>query len=493
MSIAERIRTNLAAPIFDDSTIEPLAELKDVLSGVGLRVEGSGGSIEFVGADPILTSPWPLATMAGVSLMAKSVAIADLWRTRTGESQDLSVDLRQAPHRLCPFYDQKWELLNGYPPASPSDPKNSMRPSLMYPTRDGRWIQLGSLYPRVKAGSLALLNCTDDPESIGRAVRGWDGKALEEEANNRGLAATLVRTPEEFLATEQFDYLQNSPLVEIVKIGESDPVPFKPQPKTPFDGIRALGLAHVIAGPGLGRALAYHGADVLNIWRPVDFEVDFLYYTANVGLRSSTLDVDSTDGRARFDGLLKDADIFFSNRRPGFLAQRGLTAEELSQQHPGLVHVEMSLYGWGGPWAARTGFDLNAGGAAGIFTREGTPENPAFTEILVVNDYVVSWLSAMAVTAALKRRAVEGGSYRIRISLARVSVWLLQMGLFDKDYSRAIAGSSSRHEYLAPELFVAETPCGVYQGVTDLVNMSRTPGSYKVPLVPRGSSKPAWL
>jgi hypothetical protein len=32
----------------------------------------------------------------------------------------------------------------------------------------------------------------------------------------------------------------------------------------------------VIVGSGLGRALAYHGADVLNIWRPTDFEIDLV-------------------------------------------------------------------------------------------------------------------------------------------------------------------------------------------------------------------------
>jgi len=44
-----------------------------------------------------------------------------------------------------------------------------------------------------------------------------------------------------------------------------------------------------------------------------------------------------------------------------------------------------------------------------FLTREGTFENPALTEIFVVNDYIMAWLSAMAVAATLKRRAVEGG------------------------------------------------------------------------------------
>lgn len=493
MTITVRIKQSLANPITSDGKIDPRAELTEVLSVAGLTPAGSGGKVDFVGRDPIISSPWPLATMAGVALMAKAVAVADIWRTRTGEGQDLRVDLRQVLHRLCPFYDKKWELLNDYPPGTPSDPTNPFMPSHMYPTRDGRWIQLLNIYPRTKTAALAFLGCNDDSGAIGEAVRKWDGFALEEALNRVGLQATLIRTSEEFLATEQFGYLKDMPLVEITKIGDSDPVPFTPNPSTPLDGVRALGLGHVIAGAGLGRALAYHGADVLNIWGPNDFEMDLVYNTANVGMRSSTLDLKRTDEMARFKRLVGEADVFFSNRRPGFLARYNLTAEELAEQRPGLIHVDMSLYGWTGPWAGRIGFDQNAGGVSGVLAREGRTEHPRLPEIFVVNDYAMSWLSGMAVTAALKRRAVEGGSYRIRISLARVSLWLLHMGVFDKGYAASVAGSPGDHEYLAPELFTADTPCGFYQGVTDQVQMSRTPGCYKVPLVPRGSSRAEWL
>jgi crotonobetainyl-CoA:carnitine CoA-transferase CaiB-like acyl-CoA transferase len=153
----------------------------------------------------------------------------------------------------------------------------------------------------------------------------------------------------------------------------------------------------------------------------------------------------------------------------------------------------MSLYGPKGPWAGRNGYDQNAGGVSGVFAREGTFENPSLTEIFVVNDYAMAWLSSMAVSAALKRRAIEGGSYRIHISLARISIWLLHMGIFDKKYAREVGNTEGNHAYLAPELFEAETPSGHYQGVTDQVQMSETPGYYKVPLVPRGSSQPIWL
>ncbi len=81
----------------------------------------------------------------------------------------------------------------------------------------------------------------------------------------------------------------------------------------------------------------------------------------------------------------------------------------------------------------------------------------------------------------------------INISLVRVSIWLLHVGIFDKKYAREVGNTEGNHAYLAPELFQAETPSGHYQGVTDQVRMSETPGSYKVPLVLRGSGQPIWL
>src|SRR3984893_4420480 len=284
---SERIRNALASPLTSDDVLDPHKELEEVLDIVDLRPSDAGGKITFQGKDPILKSPWPLATMASVGLMAKAVAAADVWRHRTGRGQDLAIDLRQAPHRLCPFYDRKWELLNGYPPTTPGDPTNPFMPMYMYPTRDGRWIQLLNIYPKVKTRALAFLGCADNYQAISEVTRKWNSFELEEHANRLGLQATVVRSVEEFLALEQFEYLEKMPLVAIEKIGESDPEPFSRNPRTPLENIRALGLGHVIAGAGLGRALAYHGGDVLNLWRPLDFEIDSVYFSSSVGMRSS--------------------------------------------------------------------------------------------------------------------------------------------------------------------------------------------------------------
>jgi hypothetical protein len=69
-------------------------------------------------------------------------------------------------------------------------------------------------------------------------------------------------------------------------------------------------------------------------------------------------------------------------------------------------------------------------------------------------------------------------------------LWLLSLGIFDKAYAKATAGSTDEHMYIAPDLFTAETPLGTYQGMTDQIAMSRTPGAFRTVLAPRGSSKP---
>src|SRR5207344_2307843 len=101
--------------------------------------------------------------------------------------------------------------------------------------------------------------------------------------------------------------------ITVEKLGESNPVPFTKGGKNPLAGIRAFGMGHVIAGAAIGRDLAMYGADVLNIWRPDDTEVEVFAWDVQVGMRSTILDYSKED-RAKFDDLLKDADVFFANK-----------------------------------------------------------------------------------------------------------------------------------------------------------------------------------
>ena len=469
------------------------AGVDQVLKGVGLSTSDSGGQLTFYGHDPIIASPFRFATMAALGLTAKAVAVAALWQLRTGEGQDIAMDVRKALRRFAGFFDLKWETINGRPPAL-FEPLNPFIDLPMFrETRDGRHVVALNIYPRLAARGLSLLRCGNSTESVRNAILQWRAEDLENAAAEAGLPIAMVRTFEEFRKEPQYtEVLSGMPLISVEKIGESAPIPFKKNGKNPLDGIRAFGMGHVIAGAGIGRDLAYHGADVLNIWRPNDTEIEAFAWDVQVGMRSTILDYSKED-RARFDHLLNDADVFFANKRPGYLERHGLGAEELCAKKPGLIHARVVLHGDKGPWKNRPGFDEIGGAVSGLFCLEGTPTHPKSPPIIPICDNVVGWLGTVGVLAALRRRAIEGGSYRVTVSLTRTLLWLYSLGIFDKDYVKATAGSSDEHADVAPDLFTAETPLGTYQGLTDQLVMSRTPGSFRTVLVPRGSSKPEWL
>ncbi len=467
-------------------------ELKELLNEFGLRREDSGGSIHFEGQDPVIPSPIRFGAATGLALAAKAVAMAGLWKLRTGEGQDISVDIRRAPHRLSPFFQGKWEKINGFPPGYPLELSNPFAANF-YRTKDGRHVLPMCFYHRLRLSALKLLNVPEDHDAIAAEMLNWTADELETKFNAAGLPLTKARSVEEFMQTGQFDVLQKMPLIQVEKIGETAPIPFSPNPKAPLDGVRALGMGHIIAGAGTGRALALHGADVLNIWSLQDVEWESLYATADVGMRSAKLDLTTEGGKAKMMELAAGADVFFANRRKGYLDKYGLSAEALAKVRPGIIHVTYSLYGLEGPWADRFGFDVSGGAASGVNVLEGSLEEPGFPAIKVVNDFIASWLGATAIASTLIRRSKEGGSYKIHISLTRAILWMYTLGFFDKEYARSKAGSSDAHQFLNPELFTAETPMGVYQGVTEQVSMSKTPGSYTYVLVPRGSSRAEWI
>jgi crotonobetainyl-CoA:carnitine CoA-transferase CaiB-like acyl-CoA transferase len=391
------------------------------------------------------------------------------------------------------MYEKKWELLGGYAPGMSAIAGNGLSLTF-HRTADDRWMMPVNLYPKLNVAAQRLLGTPDDRAAVAAAVARWKGNELEQAAEEAGVVIPMVRSTAEFLEEAQYrDVLSAMPLIEITKIGDSAPEPFPVGASDPLKGIRALGMGHVIAGAGTGRALALHGADVLNLWRPNEIEHDATYYTANVGLRSATVDPYSAEGTAQIRSLLQDTDVFFANRRPGYLDRIGLSAGESAQIRPGIVHATVSLHGESGPWAERIGFDQVAGAVSGVMELEGAEGRPALPPIGVVNDYIVSWFLATGITEALMRRASHGGSYRVHVSLTRVALWVLGLGIFDKDYASRTAGTGELHAYLPPKTFISDTPLGLYQGVTDQVVMSQTPGRYRTVLVPRGSSRPEWL
>src|SRR3984893_6225224 len=110
-TLKARLTNPVSSPEFDLH-----AGFNDVLADVGMTASDSGGKLTFYGQDPIIPSPIRFGGMAAIGLGAKSVSVAALWRQRSGEGQDISVDVRKAFMRFCGFFEGKWETINGRPP-----------------------------------------------------------------------------------------------------------------------------------------------------------------------------------------------------------------------------------------------------------------------------------------------------------------------------------------------------------------------------------------
>lgn len=478
------------SPATDDS-FDFDGELRRILSPLGLTPEDAGGIITATSLDPLMRSSIRLGSAAALALVQQSVVAAHLWKMRTGLGQNISIDLGQAIRRLAPMSDFTWETLNGIP-ADLHDRgiQNFLR---FYETQDARHVIPANMYPGLVTKMCAALDCAPTPDAIARAIKKHTADDLERLGEEGGFVMAKVRTIDEFVDEPVFEYLAAEPLIRIEKIGDSAPEPLPAFGTHPLSGIRALGMGHVIAGAGIGRSLGSLGADVLNVWRAMDWEQDALVTTASVGTRSTRIHARTEQGRQQMHDLLLDADIFYANRRPGLLADLGLDFDTAAAIRPGLIHVTVSTHGDAGPWKDRIGFDQVAGTVTGMVATEGSLQDPKLPPTNIVNDYLVGWLGATGAMAALARRATEGGSYRVHVSLDRAALWILSLGTLERNYVASAFGQSREHTLIDPQLFTSLTPLGLYQGVTEQVTLSRTPHHYTNVLSARGADQAVWL
>jgi crotonobetainyl-CoA:carnitine CoA-transferase CaiB-like acyl-CoA transferase len=120
------------------NTIDLPVYVESLLQSLGATTSDSGGKVTYYGSDPITPDRLPYGAISAISLAAKAIMIAKIWKERTGEGQDIRVDVRKALRRLTPFLDGKWELVNGFPGRTDPSSPFSGGPDIV-PTKDGKW------------------------------------------------------------------------------------------------------------------------------------------------------------------------------------------------------------------------------------------------------------------------------------------------------------------------------------------------------------------
>lgn len=450
------------------------------LAGVPGEAEDA---LAITGADPVLPTRFRVGEVAAAAIGAHALAAAALWRARGGAPQRIEVDVRAAAASLLSFL-----LLRG--PGLPA-PRATPPTVGFHRARDG-WLHLHGGFPALHEGTLSLLGCADDADAIARAVAGWDAQALEDALAERGLCGARLRDAAAWRAHPQGRALTAVPLVELRRVDDAPPTPL-PGPRAgeagarPLAGVRVLDLTRVLAGPTCARSLAEHGAEVLHVRSPKLPSIEPFVIDTNPGKRSCFLDLDQADDAATLRALVADADVFSQGYRGGALVRRGLDAASLAALRPGIVVVSIDCYGHEGPWAERPGWEQLAQTATGMAHEHAGAETPAVVPA-AVNDYITGHLAAAGAQHALARRAREGGSWHVRVSLARTAMWVLSLPRTPEDATPAGLDPAA----LAPWRIESDGAWGQYSRLGPIARMSATPPHWALPAAPLGSDPARW-
>jgi hypothetical protein len=373
---------------------------------------------------------------------------------------------------------------------------SARRNSIMgvYPTKDSGWSYLHCNFPNHRAAALSVLGVAEDRDAVAKAVLNWNALDLEEAIIAAKGAGGMVRTHAEWARHPQAAAIASLPLMEIVRIGDAPPEPLPPGNR-PLSGIRVLDLTRVLAGPTCARTLAEHGADVLKITGPHLPNLGYQEFDTGHGKLSAHLDLREAKDVEVLRGLVRDADVFSQGYRPGALGSRGLSPEELAALRPGLVYVSLCAFSHAGPWASRRGFDTVVQTVSGITSRQaevvpGKTPGPQFYPVSAI-DYCTGYLMAYGAMVALARRAREGGSWLVRISLAQVGKWIVDLVEVSESAARDAPAEFSPEE-LARWSMVSETPSGSLRHLSPVVQMSETQPYWARPSVPLGYNRPEW-
>ncbi len=439
------------------------------------------GDIALTGRDPVLPSSFKVGLAAQTAIAAAALAAADLWRLRSGRRQKVQIDMR---HAAAEFRSERYLLVDGRAALDAWD-----KIAGIYRCGDGGWIRLHTNFPHHRDGILALLGCRHERGDVQRALDHWGALPFEQKAVEAGMVVAALRSFKEWDAHPQGKAVAGLPLVAIGKIGEA-PASGLPIADGPLSGLRVLDLTRIIAGPVCGRCLAAHGADVLLVTGPHLPAIETLVIDTGRGKRSSRLDLRQAPDQERLRRLLAGADIFVQGYRPGALSARGFGPEEAARIRPGIVYVSLSAYGHEGPWSGRRGFDSLVQTASGFNDAEARAACTDVPKPLPAQalDHAAGYLMAFGAMTALARRAREGGSWHVRVSLARTGQWLRSLGRVEGGFATPDPSAEDVADLLE------ETPSGFgrLRAVRHAAILSETQAGWTRPSVPLGSDSPVW-
>lgn len=381
-----------------------------------------GGRVLFTGRDPILQSPFGLGACMGIPAMAGAPGPRPSGASAPARRRKLSIDPELGRLRIAPWarFFADYNIAVGTLPPDWLPLEWTWTPTLngrylqapfmlgnplgfqVFETKDGRLVTPTGIYPHHFIAFFALIGAGPDPQQIAQRVRAFDSAELEHMVGEAGMIMGIHRT--EWDAHPQGRAIANIPVVEIIKISESDPIPWATNPTAPLSGIRVLSNSHVIASTTASRTLAGYGAEVLHVAREQGFEHDGIVVDVNVGMRSTLLDLKNPEQNRVQQRLVPRADVLVGGFRGRRMDELGFGAEQVVRMKPGIVYLSVRPYGWEGPWKMYAGFDMEALTVTDFTLIQGGGQHPRFPPTFVMNDYITGYMGAAGVRTSSSRR-----------------------------------------------------------------------------------------
>jgi hypothetical protein len=406
------------------------AEVMGVREAFSALKQPPTGEVAVAGADPVFSTRFKIGETCAAVLAGVGVAVSDICELKTGRRPRIAIDVRHAAAGLrSSAYLQRRDAEGAFAPVVNVNHEAMRALTQPWPTRDGRWVLPHFGLPNLGARMLKLLGCEPNPGSVARAVAKWDALDLEAAIDEARVCGGMVRSNGEWLAHAHGRVLAGKPIVEITKIGESDPEPL-PRGGRPLSGIRALDLTRILAGPMAARTLAEHGADVLMVTTARLPQIPEHVLDTSHGKRSCFLDLAHRDDADRLRALVSRADVFSQGYRPGMIGKLGFGPDAVAALRPGIVYASIDCYGAGGPLSHRGGWEQVAQTMTGLCHEGRTavrPDGPALLPAAAC-DYTTGYLAAYGILLALAKRARDGGSYHVRASLCQSGMFIYRQG-----------------------------------------------------------------
>lgn len=449
------------------------------LSQIALTGQALGFHSSFAAVD---------AVQAGVAAAALAATQLEQWRNPQRPVQQVVVDAQHAAFEASGYF-----TLDGQQPAlwAPISGLYACGQAVGVPG----WVRIHANFDHHRDGALALLGLpmgADTPrEAVAQALTRWRADDFEASAAERGLPIAASRSHAQWQALGQEAVIAAAPLVQLERLGDAPPLPWPAleAQQRPLAGLKVLDLTRILAGPVAGRTLAAYGADVMLVNSPQLPNIEAIADTSR-GKRSAHVDLRTPTGQAALQQLLGSAHVLLQAYRPGALQALGCGPQQLVQLRPGLVVGELCAYGWEGPWGGRRGFDSLVQTATGINADEAAAYGTHQPRALPMQalDYSAGFWLAFGVQAALLRQAREGGSWRVRLSLAGVARWLRSLGRVEPV---ADIGQQAKPDVM-PYLETLDSGFGRLQAVRHSAQFSHTPAAWDYPSMPPGSAAPQW-